>query len=980
MKRPLTIDPNRPLSPAEDYRALRDEGLAAVEQLAHEQWTDYNAHDPGRTVLEAFCYGLSEIGYRGNFPMANLLTGPDGQLRNDQGFFPARDSLTTAPVTNDDLRRLLIDDPKVRNAWVACLPDGCGAGFFPECKRDRLAYAPLWRIHPGEDASSEHEKRVVPRGLTDVWLQLESDGKLGNLNSNRIDLRLTYGSDLLPATLRFPDWRSLSPSGYRRIVTGYAADLLANVAIRRFRIRRNAPDQISNDGLNGSLGGLFYFDLYFELPLGGETARLTVADVSLRFDLVREQLGRGYTVPKLLEALLASGFVEHYLEKLQQQSLRTEAAAKLLDDNRKVGEDFCRFRPIRAMDVGVCADLHLGATADIEEVMAAFYRTIERHLDPPVPFHSLEEMVGLGLRSEEIFGGPSMRHGFLLQTDLDRANLRTHIPVSDLINDLMDLEGIVTIENLRFTTYDQLGVVKCGGREWSLSVPDGFYPVLYHGASGLTIFKDGLPFDGRVAETDDLLAELRADDRAVALSVSQLDYPLPLGEYLGTAGYLPVQRNLPEVYGLGLEGPPAGSDGERETAIQQLAGYLHPLEKIAAATTAQLNDFPELLSSTAGLSAFRPADPPITDPLRPTVAEAENLVAPLVTDGPDWADQLLQSDGDAIAQRNRFLDHMLARFGESVDNYVGLAHDLSTRDRFDQEALMNGKIDFLDSLVRTSGRRAMRDGLSERIGRLLGLGDAGPFLVEHILLRPKFPGDALLSVCLDEGCDHAGQEDPYSFQITYLFDGDTGLFAEDLRTRRYAERLIRRETPVHLLPKICWSSTEDRTALVQAYELWTEADAAFDWADLNEELTTVVRRHFGDRSPELTELFLGYYGEAFLAAVTGFAAGADAADSIPADFFDGIWTTLNGYLDEMDAPRVSFPADIDRAATVNDTLRATLERFYANWFTVSVLLRRVLDRLGDIESRYPVATLHDCLDGDDKNPTRLGHTTLGTFE
>ncbi len=77
-------------------------------------------------------------------------------------------------------------------------------------------------------------------------------------------------------------------------------------------------------------------------------------------------------------------------------------------------------------------------------------------------------------------------------------------------------------------------------------------------------------------------------------------------------------------------------------------------------------------------------------------------------------------------------------------------------------------------------------------------------VVEHLLLRPKFPGDALYPACTDGACKTCGDEDPYSFRLTLVMPGWTAPFNTNLNMRDFAERTIRQETPSHLLAKICW--------------------------------------------------------------------------------------------------------------------------------------------------------------------------------
>ncbi|MFN6251918.1 MAG: glycoside hydrolase domain-containing protein [Acetobacteraceae bacterium] len=88
--------------------------------MSGEVWTDYNFSDPGVTIIEQLCYALTELPYRADLPVADLLTPPHGtrpRLRQ-HGLFPAWSILPCNPVTSADLRRLVIDRvPGVANVW-----------------------------------------------------------------------------------------------------------------------------------------------------------------------------------------------------------------------------------------------------------------------------------------------------------------------------------------------------------------------------------------------------------------------------------------------------------------------------------------------------------------------------------------------------------------------------------------------------------------------------------------------------------------------------------------------------------------------------------------------------------------------------------------------------------------------------------------------------------------------------------------------
>ena len=118
---PVALPPGPPANPGLDYAYLKDEGTRIIQRQAGKVWTDYNESDPGVTTLEQLCYALTELSYRAELPLADLLVGrPGGEIDpRRQALYPARDIFPVNPVTEDDYRRLLIDRvPRVANAWI----------------------------------------------------------------------------------------------------------------------------------------------------------------------------------------------------------------------------------------------------------------------------------------------------------------------------------------------------------------------------------------------------------------------------------------------------------------------------------------------------------------------------------------------------------------------------------------------------------------------------------------------------------------------------------------------------------------------------------------------------------------------------------------------------------------------------------------------------------------------------------------------
>lgn len=113
-------------SDSQNYDLLLEKGIALAQGYSGELWTDYNHHDPGVTLLEQLCYALTDLGYRTNFSVEDLLIGKKEELdlENTNLFFPIDKVLPSSPLTSRDYQQLLIEQvDEVKNAWVYPVDD-----------------------------------------------------------------------------------------------------------------------------------------------------------------------------------------------------------------------------------------------------------------------------------------------------------------------------------------------------------------------------------------------------------------------------------------------------------------------------------------------------------------------------------------------------------------------------------------------------------------------------------------------------------------------------------------------------------------------------------------------------------------------------------------------------------------------------------------------------------------------------------------
>src|SRR5258707_12653138 len=90
-----------------DFSVLRDTAIKFLQQHNKELWTDYNYHDPGVTILEQLCFAITDLAYRTDFSMADLLQKQGSDPTN---VFPSSLRLLNSfPVRKIDIRKVILD-------------------------------------------------------------------------------------------------------------------------------------------------------------------------------------------------------------------------------------------------------------------------------------------------------------------------------------------------------------------------------------------------------------------------------------------------------------------------------------------------------------------------------------------------------------------------------------------------------------------------------------------------------------------------------------------------------------------------------------------------------------------------------------------------------------------------------------------------------------------------------------------------------
>ncbi|MEL6558850.1 MAG: hypothetical protein AAFQ94_11750 [Bacteroidota bacterium] len=382
---------------------------------------------------------------------------------------------------------------------------------------------------------------------------------------------------------------------------------------------------------------------------------------------------------------------------------------------------------------------------------------------------------------EEVFDGPPLENGFIDDNELQFADRQKYIQASDIINLIMDIPGVTAVRTLQLANFPQDENPEVASRSvrWclELATDKNYVPRISLSRSKLTYFKDNLPYQAGTLLVEEAFNTLKDNQRPQKPGNAKLDFEVPRGEYRDLADYVSVQDDLPLTYGVGKDGVPVDfNDKEqiniRKSKAKQLKGYLMVFDQLLANYLAQLDRMKDLFSfnpdrkSTVDGGDVLPEDynfqvnkTYFSQPLFDMVADSEPLYANfdqlLSADEnrqthADNLQKILENKDAFVTRRNKFLDHLIARFGVQFNDYTLLTARISDPSASDKDLeLIEDKQDFLNMYPDISMNRGKAfnyknadfwhldnvSGLEKRVAFLSGI---DPAEVDDLYFNPKF--------------------------------------------------------------------------------------------------------------------------------------------------------------------------------------------------------------------------------------------------
>lgn len=416
--------------------------------------------------------------------------------------------------------------------------------------------------------------------------------------------------------------------------------------------------------------------------------------------------------------------------------------------NRNLCEDLVDIKKVPKQCIKVCAKIQLETNANEELVNAKVKWEIEQYLSPNIQVKSLSELMDDGITTDEIFEGPILNNGFITDAELKRTELRTQVRLSDIIELIMNIDGVAMVEDISMNNCSYKEENECVNLDvenqdsWIICIEKGHLAVLCN-ESTFTYKKGFLPIGINTEESNKFYEELEDEFQKSNLK-SYDDIPIPKGVF-NIIEYQTIQHHLPENYGISKYGLPANASKEQKVKAKQLQAYLLFFDQVLSIYFSHLDHVKLLLTqtkkNTLDKNTLLSSNTKLTQTYFFKAVEGIEGMEELFDDFGKYKDNIdgiFENLEDFDARRNYLLDHLIARFAEVFGDYTSAIYKLFGKNSETiKEKILNTKNTFLKEYDSISSERGLAfnyrsskvwdtdnvSGFQKRIALLSGIDD-----------------------------------------------------------------------------------------------------------------------------------------------------------------------------------------------------------------------------------------------------------------
>jgi hypothetical protein len=336
-----------------------------------------------------------------------------------------------------------------------------------------------------------------------------------------------------------------------------------------------------------------------------------------------------------------------------------------LAENRNIGEECSNVILLKPKNIQLNVNIQINENADPEAIMSEVLFNLEVFLYQPVAISSLNEMVKEKLSLEEIFSGPRLEFGFIKDENLkDRNNIINIDQIKRLLSKIIGVEHVMEIV---LNSNPDLKELKVNDIEYFKLNFDPLKGVF----ETIKIFVNNSPIKLNRTKTSNKLFDFwsksfRSYKMGKFLEESYTDKLK--GEFRNQGKYTSIQHHFPLIYGLGKDGVSSNESNERKATVKQLRAYLLFFEQHLANHLAQLSNLDSLFDVNYPKKEITYYSQPLTNKNNKSDFEKLKEVLAIDFDGEEVEKALrFETKEIFLDRKNRLFDHLLARFGENID-------------------------------------------------------------------------------------------------------------------------------------------------------------------------------------------------------------------------------------------------------------------------------------------------------------------------
>ena len=793
-----------------DYHYLRKKGIKYIEQLGGRLWTDFNAHDPGVTMLEMLCYAITDLGMRLDLPIEDLLASDDKAKDINQQFYKASDVLPTSPITLLDYRKLFIDIEGVKNCWLTKHKKT----VFADCKAGKLSYEEA----DFKDIFSGHKRQFELKGLYDIFVDFEEMEEAEiDLVKEKIRERYHANRNLCEDLIQINQ------------VDSYPVKICADI-----EVESNADEEMVHALI------LRAVEHYFS--------------PTINFYSLKQMLDKGYSSLKIFDGpFLQHGFIDS--KELQRTNLRSEIR---LSDIMKLIMDVPGVLLIKEISLGNCLDVDTGnewvICLEAYQKPVLCNKSVFNYKKGLLPLSINSTTVSLYLQELEAIEQEAIEESSQeKEFEIPKGTFQNTDFYSTIQNDFPDTYGIGKFglpdratearksqaKQLKgyLLFFDQILASyfkHLGQMSQLLSINRNLVPTYFTQAikdiNGIEEIVSDYPLNDDEELTRRLYAELDNSfqrrnvllDHLLARFAERFsDYTFITKMLYGTAADEVVLRSKEDFlkdYKLVSK-----NRGKAFQYFNQLPENLW--------NTPNVSGVQKRISRLLGMKNYnrRHLSESFVDMYHLNNSEGEKVYRWRIK---NHSNNIILSgtrEYDDIPAANREMYFAILQIVQTreqkvrdafeggitvpavVDN-IQIHQSLSGKYSFD---IINPEIEDTDDPDRIVAKRfnyyASQELVKQAIVDLIrfmkeDFTEEGMFIVEHMMLRPDVTAaagqDFFLPICAD-GCADCEPLDPYSYRVSIILPGYTLRFS-NRDFRNYMEKVIKEELPAHVLAKICW--------------------------------------------------------------------------------------------------------------------------------------------------------------------------------